>query len=125
LGADEFVDYRSQRFEEVLDKVDLVLDTIGGDTQERSFSLLRAGSRLVSVVATPNPDKLAALGASGGLFMVQPNREQLTRIGELIDSQKVRVLVDSVFKLSDARAAHDKSQTGRAKGKIVLEVVAD
>ena len=125
LGADEFVDYRSQRFEEVLDKVDVVFDTIGGDTQERSFSLLKAGSRMVSVVATPDADRLATLGASGGLFMVQPSRAQLTRIAELIDTKKVRVLVDSVFPLSNARAAHEKSQTGRAKGKIVLEVFAD
>ena len=57
--------------------------------------------------------------------MVQPNSEQLGRIAELIDEGKVQVLVDSVFPLSEARAAHDKSQTGRAKGKIVLEVVAE
>ena len=124
LGADEFVDYRSQRFEEVLDKVDVVLDTIGGDTQERSFSLLKKGGRLFSVVGTPDADKLAAVGASGGNYMVQPSRVQLGRIAELIDEGKVRVLMDSVFALSEARAAHDKSQTGRAKGKIVLEVVA-
>jgi NADPH:quinone reductase-like Zn-dependent oxidoreductase len=124
LGADEFVDYRSQRFEEVLDKVDVVLDTIGGETQERSFSLLKAGGRLFSVVGTPDAGRLATLGATGGTFMVQPSREQLGRIAELIDEGKVRVLVDSVFPLSEARAAHAKSQTGRAKGKIVLEVVA-
>jgi len=125
LGADEFVDYRSQRFEEVLEKVDVVLDTIGGETQERSFSLLNRGGRMFSVVGTPDADKLAAAGATGGTFMVQPNREQLKRIAALIDEERVRVLVDSVFPLSEARAAHDKSQTGRAKGKIVLEVVAE
>ncbi|MCH9684278.1 MAG: NADP-dependent oxidoreductase, partial [Deltaproteobacteria bacterium] len=124
LGADEFVDYRSQQFEEVLDQVDVVLDTIGGDTQTRSLSLLRSGGRLFSVVGSPDADKLAAVGARGGAFMVQPNREQLDRIAGLIDEGKVQVLIDSVFPLSEARAAHDKSQTGRAKGKIVLEVVA-
>ncbi len=125
LGADEFVDYRSQQFEQVLDKVDVVLDTIGGDTQERSLSLLERGGRLFSIVGTPDADKLAAVGASGGTFMVQPNRGQLQRIAGLIDEGKVRVLIDSVFPLSEARAAHDKSQTGRARGKIVLEVVAE
>lgn len=125
LGADEFVDYRSQRFEDVLENVDVVLDTIGGETQERSFSLLGDGARLFSVVGTPDADKLAAAGASGGMFMVQPSRDELGRIASLIDEGTVRVLIDSVFPLSEARAAHAKSQTGRARGKIVLEVVAE
>jgi NADPH:quinone reductase-like Zn-dependent oxidoreductase len=124
LGADEFVDYRSQRFEAVLAKVDVVLDTIGGDTQERSVQLLNSGGRLVSVVGTPDAEALAAVGATGGVFMVQPSSEELSRIGKLIDAGTVRVLIDSVFPLSEARAAQTKSQTGRAKGKIVLEVVA-
>jgi NADPH:quinone reductase-like Zn-dependent oxidoreductase len=123
LGADEFVDYRSQGFEDVVAKVDVVLDTIGGDTQARSIPLLKAGGRLVSVVATPDADALAAQGATGGIFMVQPSRADLARIAELIDAGTVRVLIDSVFPLSETRAAHAKSETGRAKGKIVLEVV--
>lgn len=123
LGADEFVDYRSQRFEEVLDRVDVVLDTIGGDTQARSISLLGAGGRLISVVGNPDADALAAAGAAGGVFMVQPSSAGLTEIARLIDAGTVRVLIDSVFPLSEARAAHAKSQTGRARGKIVLEVV--
>lgn len=123
LGADEFVDYRSQRFEEVLNQVDVVFDTIGGDTQARSIPLLNTGGRLVSVVSTPDEAALAAVGATGGLFMVQPSSEGLGRIAQLIDGGTVRVLIDSVFPLAEARAAHTKSQTGRAKGKIVLEVV--
>jgi NADPH:quinone reductase-like Zn-dependent oxidoreductase len=123
LGADEFVDYRSQRFDEVLAKVDVVLDTIGGDTQARSIQLLNPGGRLVSIVATPDEASLTAVGATGGFLMVQPSSENLGRIAGLIDEGTVRVLIDSVFPLSEARAAHAKSQTGRAKGKIVLEVV--
>jgi len=123
LGADEFVDYRSQRFEEALAKVDVVLDTIGGDTLDRSIGLLKSGGRLVSVVATPDPEALAAMGATGGIFMVQPSSENLASIANLIDAGTVRVIIDSVFPLWEAHAAHTKSQTGRAKGKIVLEVV--
>lgn len=123
LGADEFVDYRSQRFEDVIAKVDVVFDTIGGDTQARSVQLLKSGGRLISVVGAPDADTLAAVGATGGVFMVQPSSEGLGRIAGLIDAGTVRVLIDSVFPLSEARAAHTKSQTGRAKGKIVLEVV--
>lgn len=125
LGADEFVDYRTQKFEDVLANVDVVLDTIGGETQERSFSLLSAGGRLVSIVGTPDAEKLAAIGATGGMFMVQPSSEQLGRIAALIDEGRVQVLIDSVFPLSETRAAHAKSQSGRAKGKIVLEVVSE
>jgi len=123
LGADEFVDYRSQRFEDVLAKVDVVLDTIGGDTQARSIPLLSSGGRLISVVATPDATALAAVEATGGAIMVQPSSEGLGRIAQLIDAGTVRVLIDSVFPLSEVRAAHAKSETGRAKGKIVLEVV--
>ena len=123
LGADEVVDYRSQPFEDVVGPVDVVFDTIGGDTQTRSVGLLKPGGRLISVVATPDNDTLATVGATGGFVMVQPNSEQLQRIGQLIDLGDVRVLIDSVFPLSDVRGAHAKSQTGRAKGKIVIEVV--
>lgn len=123
LGADEFVDYRSQQFEEVLDKVDVVFDTIGGDTQARSVQLLKQGGRLFSVVASPDDGVLEAAGATGGFVMVQPNSDELGRIAQLIDAGTVRVLIDSVFPLSETRAAHEKSETGRAKGKIVLEVV--
>lgn len=123
LGADEFVNYRAQPFEDVVGDVDVILDTVGGDTQTRSVQLLRDGGRLVSMVGTPDADALAAVGASGSLFMVQPSSEDLGRIGQLIDTGTVRVLIDSVFPLSETRAAHIKSQTGRAKGKIVLEVV--
>jgi len=125
LGADEFVDYRSQRFESVLDKVDVVLDTIGGDTQLRSIALLRQGGRLFSVVATPDGAALTSAGATGGMLMVQPSSDDLARIAELIDAGSVRVIIDSVFPLSQVRAAHAKSQTGRARGKIVLEVISD
>jgi NADPH:quinone reductase-like Zn-dependent oxidoreductase len=123
LGADEFVDYRSQRFEDVLAKVDVVLDSIGGDTQTRSVQLLNPGGRLFSLVAAPDEASLAAVGATGGWFMVQPSSTDLGRIGKLIDEGTVRVLIDSVFPLSGARAAHTKSETGRAQGKIVLEIV--
>ena len=74
-------------------------------------------------MATPDAAALAAVGATGGHFMVQPSSENLVRISRLIDNGTVRVVIDSVFPLSEARAAHTKSQTGRAKGKIVLEVV--
>lgn len=125
LGADQFVDYRSERFEEVVAPVDVVIDTIGGDTQARSLQLLKAGGRLVSVVQTPDADKLTAIGASGSLVMVQPSSSQLIKIANLIDTKQVRVLIDSVFALSDAKEAHTRSETGRAKGKIVLKVIPE
>jgi NADPH:quinone reductase-like Zn-dependent oxidoreductase len=125
LGADEFVDYRSQKFEEVVAKVDVVFDTIGGETQARSIPLLKSGGRLYSVVATPDAEALASVGGTGGFVMVQPNSKELEQIAQLIDNGTVRVLIDSVFPLSETRAAHAKSETGRARGKIVLEVVPE
>jgi NADPH:quinone reductase-like Zn-dependent oxidoreductase len=119
------VDYRAQPFEDVVAKVDVVLDTIGGDTQARSLQVLKTGGRLVSIVQTPDAEKLGAVGARGGFVMVQPNSEQLKVIGDLIDKNQVRVVIDSVFGLSQVRDAHTRSETGRAKGKIVLEVIPE
>ena len=89
LGADEVVDNLTARFEEVVDPVDLVFDTAGGDLLQRSPAVLREGGRLVSVADEPSGD--------GVFFVVEPNREQLVELAALVDSGELRSLVDSVF----------------------------
>jgi NADPH:quinone reductase-like Zn-dependent oxidoreductase len=84
LGADEAIDYRSQKFEDIARDVDVVLDTIGGDTQARSFGVLKNGGILVSIVGRPAaPKDKAGIRATG--ILVKPNTDELAQIAKLID----------------------------------------
>jgi NADPH:quinone reductase-like Zn-dependent oxidoreductase len=123
LGVDEFIDYQSTQFETVVHDVDVVFDTIGGDTQERSFGVLRTGGFLVSIVAPPSQETATKYGVQSAMLSVQPNAAQLNEITELIDSGKLKPFVETVLPLSEARQAHEMSQSGRTRGKIVLQVV--
>jgi NADPH:quinone reductase-like Zn-dependent oxidoreductase len=117
LGAAEVVDSTTQRFEEVVDPVDLVFDTAGGDLLERSPAVLREGGRLVTVAEEPAGD--------GVYFVVEPNREELTELARLADAGELRPLIDSVFPLAEARAAFERSMQPGKRGKVVLRVVDD
>ncbi len=125
LGADEVIDYKSQKFEELVKDVDVVLDPIGGDTQEKSLGVIKKGGYLVSIVQPPSPAKLAEHGISGSAFLVHPDAKQLKEIAGLIDAGKVKPHVSEIFPLADAAKAHEKSQTGRTVGKIVLDVTGE
>jgi NADPH:quinone reductase-like Zn-dependent oxidoreductase len=122
LGADETIDYTTQRFEDVVREVDVVLDTIAGDTQERSWEVLRKGGILVSILKRPSPEKAATHEARGGYVFVQPNAAELAEIATLIDSGKLRPVVETVLRLPEARRAQELNQAGHTRGKIVLRV---
>jgi NADPH:quinone reductase-like Zn-dependent oxidoreductase len=120
LGADEVIDYHSTRFEEVVHDADVVFDTIGGQTQERSLKVLKRGGILVSVVQPPDQKMADALGVRA-VFMVQKARgDQLAEIANLVASGKIKVNIESVLPLEQVRTAHERSQSGHARGKIVL-----
>jgi NADPH:quinone reductase-like Zn-dependent oxidoreductase len=122
LGADVVIDYNTQKFEEIAKDVDVVLDSIGGDTQDRSFAVLKKGGILVSIVGPVSPQKAAEHGVRGKSMLVQPSAAQLAEIGALIDQEKVKVVVSHIMPLADAAKAHEQSQTGHTRGKIVLKV---
>src|SRR5437588_7749649 len=124
LGANEVIDYTTTRFEEVVQSVDLVFDTVGGDTLHRSWQVVKPGGVLASVVS-PRPSfaEAQAYNVRPVWFVVQPNREQLVRIGALIDEGKVRPIIDTVLPLSQARQAYEQGAKGHTRGKIVLRVV--
>jgi NADPH:quinone reductase-like Zn-dependent oxidoreductase len=122
LGVDQVIDYQAGRFEEAVHDLDVVFDTIGGDTQERSLSVLKKGGVLVSTVSEPPEARCAAAGVQGAMFMVQPNAAQLAEIAQLIEAGKVRPFVETVLPLREARQAQELSQGGHTRGKIVLEV---
>lgn len=121
LGADQVIDYASQKFENVAPKVDAVLDTLGGDTQARTWGVIKSGGALASLVgdqwagsAPAGIRKFSVMGA-----MAVPALGEITR---LLDAGIVKPIVSEVLPLSDARRAHDQLQAGHTQGKIVLHV---
>jgi NADPH:quinone reductase-like Zn-dependent oxidoreductase len=116
LGAHELVDGSGDGLEHV-GPVDLALDTAGGDLLRRASALVRPGGRLVSVAEEPE-----ATGADAVYFVVEPSRDQLVRIARLVDDGVIRPLIDSVYPLSDARAAFERTLARGKRGKVVLRV---
>ncbi len=120
LGVDEPIDYQTTKFEDVARDVDVVFDTQGGETQQRSFAVLKKGGILVSIVQPPSQQEAAKYGVKATFFSSQPNLEQLTEIARLVDAGQLKTTVETVLPLEDANRALDLSQTGHARGKIVL-----
>ncbi len=122
LGVEEIIDYTAVRYEDVVHDVDVVLDLVGGDTPERSWGLLKKGGILVSAARRPDPEQAATHGVRGVFFIVRPNREQLTRVGALIDAGLVKPAVSAVLPLPQAREAYANGLQGHNQGKVVLKV---
>ena len=120
LGADEFADYKAEKFEEKVSDVDVVFDTVGGDTQERAFQTLKRGGYLVSTVNPPSPEKAKQFGVTVAMVVMMPKPDQLAEINRLLENGKLKVRVAMVLPLAEARKAHQISATGRADGKIIL-----
>ncbi len=121
LGVDKAVDYQKTRFEEVVRDADVVLDTLGGETQERSFKALKKGGILVSIVQPPSEELAAKYGVRALFYGAHASASHLAEIASLIDSGKVKTVVDTVLPLAEARRAHELSQGGHVRGKIVLK----
>lgn len=127
LGAQEFIDYRADRFEEHVKNVDVVIDLIGDADQTalRSVDTLAPGGTLVGIPGGVGPDVAAAAEARGVHatgFLVEPDHTALAHIAKLIDAQKIRVVIQEVFPLERAGEAHLSGESGRTQGKLVIEV---
>jgi NADPH:quinone reductase-like Zn-dependent oxidoreductase len=116
LGADEVLDGTAD-LEDAVEPVDLVFDTVGGAVLERSPAIVRQGGRLVSVAEEP-----PAAPIKTSYFVVEPDRSQLVELARLIDRGTLRVAIDSVFALEDARAAFERSLATGKRGKVVIGV---
>jgi len=125
LGADQVIDYRNQRFEDVVHDLDVVLDTIGRDTFERSWSVLKPGGFLVTTVAEVPDGAAEARGVRAKRIASWADGGELARIADLIDERKVRPMVTTVLPLAQARRAHEMSESLHTQGKIVLRVAED
>lgn len=146
LGADEIINYKTEKFEEILKNYDAVFDTLGGEILEKSFGIIKDGGKLVSVSGLPNArfgkeygsgffktllfsaasHKLTGLEKKHNvqytfLFM-KPSGEQLRIIANFIETGKIKPIIDKVFFKKDAQKAMEYAESGRAKGKIILKI---
>lgn len=146
LGADEIINYKTEKFEEILKNYDAVFDTLGGEILEKSFGIIKDGGKLVSVSGLPNArfgkeygsgffktllfsaasHKLTGLEKEHNvqytfLFM-KPSGEQLRIIANFIETGKIKPIIDKVFSFKDAQKAMEYAESARAKGKIILKI---
>jgi len=132
LGADVVIDYHSEDVAEVIGRetggkgVDVVFDTVGGDTIAQSIPITKPGGRIVSVVNTSG-DLNAAYGKNITLhfLFLQRARTKLDALREQIERGRIKPVIDSVLPLEDVAEAHAKMERGGVRGKIVLQVVGD
>lgn len=146
LGADEIVDYKKQEFQQVLRDYDAVLGTVRGDALERSLTILKPGSRIVSLIGPLDAAfaeakklnfilkfvfglmsrKLMKLAGKKGVnyafLFVRPDGQQLAEIGELLETERIRPVIDKVFQFDQAKQALDYLALGRSKGKVVVRI---
>ncbi len=120
LGCDEAIDYKATRFEDHVRDVDVVLDPIGGDSQRRSFGVLKKGGILVALREEPRQDLARQNGVRVTMIGVKPDGRRLADIGKIIDDGKLRPLVQAVLPLAQAKTALQLSYGQHAAGKIVL-----
>jgi len=122
LGADRVIDYRTEPFDDSVRGADAVIDLVGGDTQRRSFKVLRRGGRLISAVSRPDEELARRSGIEAAFFLVKVTTVDLTEIADLIDDGKLQAKVGAVLPFADARQAHLMLEglQPHPKGKIVL-----
>jgi NADPH:quinone reductase-like Zn-dependent oxidoreductase len=117
LGADEVIDYKTTPFDAVVRDVDVVLDTVGGETRNRSWGVLRKGGRLVTIAA--DAERFSDPRVCDAFFIVEPNRAQLFEISRLIDAGVMRPVVGAVFPMEHFRQAYEQKPL---RGKHVLHI---
>ncbi|GAA4836896.1 NADP-dependent oxidoreductase [Actinomycetospora corticicola] len=125
LGADEVIDHREVDFAGAVTDVDVVLDTLGGDTVRRSLAVLRPGGHLVTATSEDDPELVAAAGAAGLRFSgiaVDPDPVGLRGLVDLVERGALRVHVDRVFPFEQVADAHRALEAGHLRGKLVLTV---
>lgn len=146
LGADIIIDYKTTDFEQELKDYDVVLDTQGGKTLEKSLNVLKRGGRLISISGPPDRafaeaikvnwllkcvipllswsirNKAKKRGVTYSFLFMQPNGQQLSKISELIEAEKIKPVVDKTYEFSEIKDAFQYVNTGRAKGKVILKI---
>ena len=123
LGADGVIDYRVRRFEERVKEIDAVFDTVGGETLDRSYGVLKRGGIVVSSASRPSKERAAHYGVRAVFFLVQVTTERLKMIGEMLDAGALQSEVGEVLWLDEARRGHEMLEGARhRRGKIVIKI---
>lgn len=124
LGADEFIDYTKAPPEDMVRDIDLVIDTLGGAASNRFLRVLKRGGALFPVfpLGFSGGEDAEKLGVTVSATQVRSSGSQLSEVGRLLDDGTIRVVIDSIYSLADAREAHERASKGHVQGKIVLEV---
>lgn len=120
LGADEVVDYRTTRFEDVAHDMDIVFDGVGGETLERSWAVLKPGGKVVTFAT--QSEGSADQRVRDAFMLVRADGSQLAEIADLIDAGKLRVFLEKVYPLPKAQEAYAHAKQGGMRGKIALRV---
>jgi len=123
LGADEFIDYKQDDFEQYVSGLDLVFAAVGGNNiVERSIAVIKPQGRLISLLDEIDEKKSQAKNIYYARMLVEPSKSELNIITDMLESNQLKVTIDSVFSLDDAKQAMIKSESARATGKIVIEI---
>lgn len=122
LGAEEIINYKMTPFENVVQDMDLVFDLIGGDTQARSFKVIKEGGRLISTVQKPSDEDAAKHNIFAMVMRMQPTAERLSKLAELLEEEKIKPWIDRTFALPQAGEAWEYMINFHTKGKIVLTI---
>lgn len=122
LGADQVIDFTSQRFTDVVSGLDVVLDTVGGGTMEQSYGVLRPGGRLVTLSAPPSRERAGEHGITAMFFVVTPDAAELRDIAAMVDDGRLKPVVSQTYPLADGREAYVSGQHPRPPGKTVLAI---
>jgi NADPH:quinone reductase-like Zn-dependent oxidoreductase len=126
LGADEFIDYKQDDFEQHVSNIDLVFAAVGGNNiVERSLVVIKPNGRLISLLDEIDEKKAQSQNIHYARMIVEPSKIGLNTIADMLESNQLQVTIDSVFSLDDAKKAMIKSESARATGKIVIEVAVN
>ncbi|HKF80340.1 MAG TPA: zinc-binding dehydrogenase, partial [Thermoleophilaceae bacterium] len=122
LGAEQYVDYTQQDVAEAVSGVDVAFDTVGGDTTQSLLPTVREGGILVTIAGPPPEEAAGERGVRAELLVMSTNPQQLVRIADLVAGGEVRVELMDVLPLTEVQRAHELSESGHTRGKIVLTV---
>jgi len=123
IGASQVIDYKTQRFEEQVQDLDVIIDLVGGDTAKRSYQAVKKGGILLSTVGAADPKEGEKFGIRTHSFLMKPDAGELEKLADLVDQRIVAPRVDRVVPFNGFREAQDLVQSGQAHGKIILEVL--
>jgi len=124
LRADEVIDYTKDDFSQILEDYDLVIDTLGGEIQDKSLNVLKKDGMLVSIVEEPDQEKAEKLGVTAKLHWLIPNGDELAVLAKMMENETMNPVVGTVFPFSEQclRDAHELSETHHARGKIIIKI---